>query len=189
MAEFEDDAEIMAEIAERNEAENAAIAAAVAARRQAATPDAAFSFYAAECLSRARAWAYVHAERAAARDLPEGDYAWVCAAEIFSRLQDAAEARGLSPSLTWAARKAYDAAFAVTEWEKGGGRYTNANLHQRIECEESPIRTICGTLICLADRRWQASEGFLTPAQAHLAAAADIIAAPPAPPVFEDCTP
>ncbi|WP_428484607.1 hypothetical protein [Rhodopila sp.] len=157
-----------------------------AARRDAITEaNEALAGYMAEALDRARLWALFHVDRAEARSLPKGEAAFMRVAGILNQLHTVIEARSIRPRLIWVARAAYDAAFSITECETGG-RYPEAALHQLVEAEDSPIRALCWTMAFIADQHWQLAANLMTPIEARLAAANDLIDAPLPPPLLTE---
>ena len=140
--------------------------------------DEAMAGYMAEVLRRSRAWAWFHADRAARRGLHDGELALLCLAKAMDSLERIVEMGGIRPSIIWAGRTAYGAALRIAEGGNAGA-YPEAQRHQLMEIEESPVRTLLlSTLPAIADRHWQLSESQMSPCQAQLAAANDLIDAP-----------
>ena len=185
MSALEDD---MAEIAALNEREDKAIAAAVAARRQSENTEKAMARYMADALDCARLFALDHAQRAERRRLPASEAAFTSAAWIFDLLAETARRSGIRPSILWCAMRAFRAAWAASELERGG-RYPDAWLHQSLECSTSEIHDLLWAVSNIEDFHLMMTEGSLAPHEAHIAAAEALMFLPSTPQPEQEITP
>ena len=146
-----------------------------------ARASAAMARWAAELLSGIKAWAWEHYDAAQPRSLPASADAFAKVAEAVEGLQDTLEDRGLSPSIAWGARKAYEAAFSIINRRLEAGHFESAAFDQARVAEETPIRELCNVLAFITEQHTLMLDGDLTPVEAQLAAAEALLDAHVAP--------
>jgi hypothetical protein len=140
------------------------------------TPEQRIADYLDEALSRAEAWCSWHAGRAERRGLPASADATSRAACILGSLQG-------RPSASWLAARVYDAVLGVTEQEFASFGFHVIALDHMREWETSDIRILVNvTIRSIAGLRRQLGEGYLSGAEAQLAAAEELVFAPGYPP-------